>query len=293
MHQMKIAVFSPFVNDTTAAYAEGVIERLMSMKVTVAVDEKLLAILKNKKIEEQLVPMGSLDQTTQYLICIGGDGSMLQAVQKVKDSEVPILGINTGRLGFLTSLQKESLDKGLNLLFEKQYSLVRRTVLEVQLEAPYQSLIEFPYALNEISVSRKDTASLISVAAQINQKQLTTYWADGLIVATPTGSTGYNLSSGGPIVLPETPSLVLTPIAPHNLNIRPLVVPNDAQILLDVGGREKEHLLSLDSRIVSLPHNTPITIQKAKFKIVTVQFSDTAFYTALGEKLFWGLDKRN
>ena len=152
---------------------------------------------------------------------------------------------------------------------------------------------EFPFALNEISVSRKDTASLISIKTTIDGKELTTYWADGLIVATPTGSTGYNLSSGGPIVLPETPSLVMTPIAPHNLNIRPLVLPDGAKITLEVAGRENQHLLSLDSRLVSLPHNSQINIVKAPFTIATIEFNDTAFYTTLREKLYWGLDKRN
>ena len=218
---------------------------------------------------------------------------MLQAVTTVRESNVPILGINTGRLGFLTSLQKESLNKGLQLLWEKKFTLINRSLLEVEIGEQQSLLNNFPYALNEISVSRKDTASLISIQAEIEGHPLTTYWADGLIVATPTGSTGYNLSSGGPIVLPETPSLVMTPIAPHNLNIRPLVFPDHSTIKLEVSGREDQHLLSLDSRLISLPHNTPIYIKKANFSIATVQFNDTAFYSVLREKLYWGVDKRN
>ena len=218
---------------------------------------------------------------------------MLQAVITVRDSNVPILGINTGRLGFLTSLQKESLNKGLQLLWEKKFTLINRSLLEVKIDEHQSLLNDFPYALNEISVSRKDTASLISIQAEIEGHPLTTYWADGLIVATPTGSTGYNLSSGGPIVLPETPSFVVTPIAPHNLNIRPLVLPDHSSIKLEVSGREEQHLLSLDSRLVTLAHNTPIYIKKAAFSIATVQFNDTAFYNVLREKLYWGIDKRN
>jgi len=265
----------------------------MGLKIKVIVDEQLHAGLENLPLKEQLSVFKSLDRNTDFLICIGGDGSMLQAVTKVKDSDVPILGVNTGRLGFLTSLQKESLNKGLQALWEKKYSLIKRTLLEVRLEQQQSLLGEFPYALNEISVSRKDTASLIGINARLNNQALTTYWADGLIVTTPTGSTGYNLSSGGPIVLPDTPALVMTPIAPHNLNIRPLVLPDNSSIELQVSGREEQHLLSLDSRLISLPHNTPIYIKKANFSIATVQFDDSAFYNTLREKLFWGLDKRN
>ena len=290
---MQIAVLCPFMKPVSIGYAEGIIEHLMGMNIKVIVDEHLLAGLENLPLKEQLNVFKTLDKNTDVLICIGGDGSMLQAVTKVKDSNVPIVGINTGRLGFLTSLQKESLNKGLEALWDNKYSLIKRTLLEVRLEEQQSLLGDFPYALNEISVNRKDTASLISIKARINNQTLTTYWADGLIVTTPTGSTGYNLSSGGPIVLPDTPALVMTPIAPHNLNIRPLVLPDNSAIELQVSGREEQHLLSLDSRLISLPHNTPIHIKKANFSIATIQFDDTAFYNTLREKLFWGLDKRN
>ena len=290
---MQIAVLCPFINPISLGYAEGVIEHLLGLKMKVLVDQQLHEGLETSDVKEQLHQFSSLDANTDYLICIGGDGSMLQAVTVVQDSNVPILGINTGRLGFLTSLQKESLNKGLQLLWDKKYRLVERTLLAVDLGKEQKLLGDFPYALNEISVSRKDTASLISVNASIDGKALTTYWADGLIVTTPTGSTGYNLSSGGPIVLPETPSLVMTPIAPHNLNIRPLVLPDNTEITLTVSGREDQHLLSLDSRLISLPHQSPIKIQKAPFTISTVEFNDTAFYNTLREKLYWGLDKRN
>jgi len=290
---MQIAVICPFINSLAIGYAEGVIEHLMGLKVNVIIDKNLNDGLEDNALKEQLSVFTSLDSSTSFLICIGGDGSMLQAVTTVRESNVPILGINTGRLGFLTSLQKESLNKGLQLLWEKKFTLINRSLLEVEIGEQQSLLNNFPYALNEISVSRKDTASLISIQAEIEGHPLTTYWADGLIVATPTGSTGYNLSSGGPIVLPETPSLVMTPIAPHNLNIRPLVLPDHSTIKLEVSGREDQHLLSLDSRLISLPHNTPIYIKKANFSIATVQFNDTAFYSVLREKLYWGVDKRN
>ena len=235
----------------------------------------------------------SLPKNTDFLFCIGGDGSMLQAIITVKDSKVPILGINTGRLGFLTSLQKESFNIGLKQLWENNYTLIDRDLLEVKLPNSNEVVDSFPYALNEITVSRKNTASLISIDTRLNSKSLTTYWADGLIISTPTGSTGYSLSSGGPIMSPQTASFVLTPIAPHNLNIRPLIVPNSTVVELEVTGRGQDHLLSLDSKIISLNQETKILVKKAPFSIATVELNDNAFFKTLQDKLFWGLDTRN
>jgi len=235
----------------------------------------------------------SLPKNTDFLFCIGGDGSILQAIITVKDSKVPILGINTGRLGFLTSLQKESLNIGLKQLWENNYTLIDRDLLEVKLPNSNEVVDSFPFALNEITVSRKNTASLISIDTRLNSKSLTTYWADGLIISTPTGSTGYSLSSGGPIMSPQTASFVLTPIAPHNLNIRPLIVPNSTVVELKVTGRGQDHLLTLDSRIISLNQETKILVKKAPFSIATVELNDNAFFKTLQDKLFWGLDTRN
>lgn len=290
---MQIAVLSPFHTPSSVSYAEGVIEHLLSNQVKVWVDTLLFKVLENTAFSEQLHVFEELDSGFDYLISIGGDGSMLQAITKVGHTGIPILGINTGRLGFLTSLQKESINQGLKKLFKKEYTLVERSLLEITLSEKDESIADFRYALNEISVTRKNSASLISVHAKVNGQALTTYWADGLIVATPTGSTGYSLSSGGPIMSPKTPAFVLTPIAPHNLNIRPLILPDDALLSVTVEGREEEHLLSLDSRIVSLPQNTKIQIKKAPFTIKTVQWEENAFFKTLQEKLFWGLDKRN
>jgi NAD+ kinase len=218
---------------------------------------------------------------------------MLQAIISVKDSNVPSLGINTGRLGFLTSLQKESLNIGLKQLWENKYTLIDRNLLEVKLPNSNDVIDSFPYALNEITVSRKNTASLISIDTRLNSEPLTTYWADGLIISTPTGSTGYSLSSGGPVMSPQTCSFVLTPIAPHNLNIRPLIVPNSTVIELKVTGRGQDHLLTLDSRIISLNQETKIIVKKAPFSIATVELNDNTFFKTLQDKLFWGLDTRN
>ena len=178
-------------------------------------------------------------------------------------------------------------------MWENNYTLIDRDLLEVKLPNSNEVVDSFPYALNEITVSRKNTASLISIDTRLNSKSLTTYWADGLIISTPTGSTGYSLSSGGPIMSPQTASFVLTPIAPHNLNIRPLIVPNSTVVELEVTGRGQDHLLSLDSRIISLNQETKILVKKAPFSIATVELNDNAFFKTLQDKLFWGLDTRN
>lgn len=290
---MKIAVICPFQNELSRGYAQGVVEHLLERKVTVLVDSKMVNFLKDTDMISYVSVFESLPKNTDFLFCIGGDGSMLQAIITIKDSKVPILGINTGRLGFLTSLQKESLNIGLKQLWENNYTLIDRDLLEVKLPNSNEVVDSFPYALNEITVSRKNTASLISIDTRLNSKSLTTYWADGLIISTPTGSTGYSLSSGGPIMSPQTASFVLTPIAPHNLNIRPLIVPNSTVVELEVTGRGQDHLLTLDSRIISLNQETKILVKKAPFSIATVELNDNAFFKTLQDKLFWGLDTRN
>jgi NAD+ kinase len=290
---MKIAVICPFQNEHSRGYAQGVIEHLLERKITVLVDYKMELFLENPEVVSYVSVFETLPQDTDFLFCIGGDGSMLRAIMTVKESNVPILGINTGRLGFLTSLQKESLNVGLKQLWENKYAIINRTLLEVSLPEANEEIDSFPYALNEISVNRKNTASLISIDTRLDHEPLTTYWADGLIISTPTGSTGYSLSSGGPIMSPETAGLILTPIAPHNLNIRPLIIPNTTSVELEVTGRGEDHLLSLDSRIISVEQGTKILIKKAAFTLATVELQDNEFFKTLRDKLFWGLDTRN
>jgi NAD+ kinase len=235
----------------------------------------------------------TIDTKNDYLFSIGGDGTLLRSITFVKDTEIPILGINTGRLGFLTSLQKESLNEALDKFFAEKYKLVKRALLAVELSSPSVEIEKFGYALNEISINRKNTTAMLSIATQIDKEYLTTYWADGLIISTPTGSTGYSLSSGGPILTPETEGIVLNPIAPHNLNIRPLVVPDKAEIEISVDGRGEDHLLSLDSRIFTLENGTLISIKKAPFSVFTVELDGDNYFKTLRDKLFWGYDARN
>jgi len=290
---MKIAIICPFNNTLSIDYSIKVINFLKSKGIKLYLHKDLMKSTLIRNIKKEFGEFDELDENVDFLISIGGDGSMLKAVTVVKDSNIPILGINTGRLGFLTSLGKESIELGLNHLLKSEFKISKRCLLEVYSNKLEKNFFGFNYALNEVSVSRKNTASLISISAELNGIPLATYWADGLIIATPTGSTGYSLSSGGPVMTPESSSLVLTPIAAHNINIRPLIVNDNTLIKLSVTGRGYKHLISLDSRILTVPLKTDIFIKKADFSISKIEINKNFFINTLREKLFWGLDKRN
>mgnify|MGYP001167744207 CR=1 FL=1 len=290
---MEVVLICPFENEVSIKTSFDVLKLLLKEKVSVSVDKHLYQAFKN--IDRNLIIniYEDLSSSADFLFCVGGDGSMLKAVSFLKNNQIPILGINIGRIGFLTGIQREKINAGIRSLKLKSFDLVDRDLLNLKISSGIN--LEFPNALNEITVSRKNTASLISIETSINKIKLAKYWADGLIIATPTGSTGYNLSTGGPIMLPETPSMLITPIAAHNLNVRPLVIPNNSIIELKVDGQSSgsEHFLSLDSKVISIPYRTKIIISKATLSVKTVQFEKNEFYNDLSEKLFWGLDKRN
>ena len=291
---MNIAVFCAFDTPSTMEFTKATIAYLENKGHRLTLDSRLterLPKLTNKY--STFDAKSTLSSDHEYLFSIGGDGTLLRSIPFVKNTEIPILGINTGRLGFLTSLQKESLNEALDKFFDEKFKLVKRALLAVKLSAPSAEIDKFGYALNEISINRKNTTAMLSIATQIDKEFLTTYWADGLIIATPTGSTGYSLSSGGPILIPETKGIVLNPIAPHNLNIRPLVVPDKAKIEISVDGRGEDHLLSLDSRIFTIENRTKIYIKKAPFSVFTVELEGDNYFKTLRSKLFWGYDARN
>ncbi len=291
---MNIAIFCAFDTPATIEFAKATIAYLENKGHHLTLDQRLSTHLPEKaKVYDAFDAHATIDTKNDYLFSIGGDGTLLRSITFVKDTEIPILGINTGRLGFLTSLQKESLNEALDKFFAEKYKLVKRALLAVELSSPSVEIEKFGYALNEISINRKNTTAMLSIATQIDKEYLTTYWADGLIISTPTGSTGYSLSSGGPILTPETEGIVLNPIAPHNLNIRPLVVPDKAEIEISVDGRGEDHLLSLDSRIFTLENGTLISIKKAPFSVFTVELDGDNYFKTLRDKLFWGYDARN
>ncbi len=234
-----------------------------------------------------------LDRSFDVFISIGGDGTILRAATFVRDLEIPILGINAGRLGFLASIPQESIAYYLDLVYRKEYTLSARTVLGLHSSVNNQQLEDINFALNEVSINRKDTTSMIVIETYLNGEYLNSYWADGLVISTPTGSTGYSLSCGGAVLLPDSKSLIITPIAPHNLNTRPIVIPEDTEITLKVSGREENYLVSLDSRITTMTNEAVLTIRMEPFKINMVAFADKTFLNTLRNKLLWGEDKRN
>jgi len=293
---MKVGIYGQFYHEDSGKYIQLLLELLDKNSVEVVIEKNFLELIHHhKSINKNYSHFSTfeeLDKSYDLFFSIGGDGTILKTVNYVRDLGIPIAGINTGRLGFLATIKKEDLEESVNKIFAGDYSLSTRSLLEVS-SSNNHDFDEINFALNEVTVSRKDTTSMITVHTKINGEFLTSYWSDGLIVSTPTGATGYSLSCGGPIVMPETSSILLTPIAPHNLNMRPLVIPNQYELSLQVSGREEEHLISLDSRTHTLPVETEIFIKKAKFQINMVQLNEGSFLKTLREKMFWGEDKRN
>jgi len=227
------------------------------------------------------------------MFTVGGDGTILRAVTYIRNLGIPILGINTGRLGFLATIKKDEIEEAIDLLMNKSYSIQERSLLEVSVTPESDEISEINFALNDVTIARKNTTSMIGVKTYLNEEYLTNYWADGLIIATPTGSTGYSLSCGGPVVLPGSKNLIITPIAPHNLNARPIIISDDTSIQLEVSSRENNYLISLDARIITIPEHTKVNIKKADFTVKSVLLENQTNIKILRGKLLWGEDKRN
>lgn len=294
---MKIGIYGQFYHKDPEKYIQLILDVLQKNGVDVYIEEGFLKIIEQHEgiatPVSNLETFKKLDTSYDFFLSIGGDGTLLKSVTFVRDLGIPIVGINTGRLGFLATIPKETITKSIQNLLEGKYQISERSLLTIETNPQNAALIELDFALNEIAVNRKNTTSMIKVETCVDDEYLTTYWSDGLIISTPTGSTGYSLSCGGPVMEPETSSFIITPIAPHNLNARPLVVPDNSVISLNISGREESYLVSLDSRIATLTNNTKISIKKAPFTIKMVQMEDNSFIKTLREKLLWGEDKRN
>ncbi|MFT4983021.1 MAG: NAD+ kinase [Flavobacterium sp.] len=294
---MKVAIYGQYYQNSTEPIIKDIFIFFNKNNVELVIEASFLELLYEKEIVKKEYKTFSshteLDQSFDMLISIGGDGTILRAATLIRDSGIPILGINAGRLGFLATVQKENIDEFLQVVIEKKYTISKRTLLSLSCGPSNEALQDINFAMNEISVSRKDTTSMITIDTYLNGEFLNSYWADGLIVSTPTGSTGYSLSCGGPILTPDVKSLVITPIAPHNLNARPLVIPDETEIRLKVSGREEHYLVSLDSRITSVKNESILTIKKTPFEINMVELPEETFLKTLRTKLLWGEDKRN
>ncbi|MFZ1456099.1 MAG: NAD kinase [Saprospiraceae bacterium] len=226
-----------------------------------------------------------------FVLTMGGDGTILHAVTMVRDTGIPILGINLGRLGFLASVEKKIIRRAIQYLFKKEYTIVSRSLLGLSSNIPVFE--DFPFALNDFTLNKRDTSSMITIHMFIDNVLLNSYWADGIIISTPTGSTGYSLSCGGPIIFPDSKTFIITPVAPHNLNVRPIVIPDFHKISLKVEGRTDSFMSTLDSRYETISKDHRIEITKGHFRINFVQLKGHSFMKTISEKLLWGIDKRN
>ncbi len=232
-----------------------------------------------------------LDDSIDCIISLGGDGTLLDTVTLVKDSGIPVLGINYGRLGFLANIGKEEIGLVISAIANREYVLDKRSLIHLDANVPLFG--ETPYALNEFSLHKKDSSPMIKIHTYLNGEFLNTYWADGLIVATPTGSTGYSLSCNGPVVFPDSSSFVITPVAPHNLNVRPIIVPDNTIISFEIEGRTDGFLCTLDSRRELVTKEIQLAVKKEEFSINLIRMNENNFLQTLRNKLSWGLDKRN
>ena len=293
---MKIAVYSQNYDNSSKKVMHDLLDLGKQHNVEFFIEKDFYSLLKinssHLSNENIFSSYNDLNNSFDLMITIGGDGTLLRSVSFVRDLNIPIIGINTGRLGFLATINQDLLTSEMSKILLGNYKIEKRTLLEVKIKGS-KIINEFGIALNEVTVGRKNTTSMIKIKTFLDGEYLNSYWADGLITSTPTGSTGYSLSCGGPIMSPLSQTLSLTPIAPHNLNARPLIISDKTKIELYVSGREKSHLVSLDSRIISVENESLITIKKAKFKINLAYFEENSFYSTLRNKLLWGEDRRN
>jgi len=294
---MKFAIYAQNYKPTYKEIIEKVVLAIKSQDTHVIFEKEFYNLLvENNVLAKEYETFSShadIDDDTNFFVSIGGDGTLLRAANFVKSKNIPIIGINAGRLGFLANVQQEAIGFLIPLLFSNQYTLSRRTLL--QLNGPNEATSKFNvnFALNEITVTRKNSTSMITVETYINNEYLATYWADGIIISTPTGSTGYNLSCGGPIITPDSNCLVITPIAPHNLTTRPLIINDRSHIKMKISSREEQFLLSLDSEMAAISNDSEIEISLANHTVNMVEFPSVTFLRTLRSKLFWGEDKRN
>lgn len=292
---MNIAIYGRKVNKQNIPYYNEIINTIRSLGWNPIIEKELKKEL-IRKMElsdktDEFTSSSDFKHGIDLTLSIGGDGTFIQTVGFIRDSGVPILGINTGRLGFLANISKDQIQYSIDQVKQKNYAFEKRSLLRVETE---QNLFgEDSFALNEVTFHKKDTSSMLTVHATLDNNYLNSYWADGLIIATPTGSTAYNLSCGGPIITPGCQVHILTPIAAHNLNVRPMVVPDHLPIKLSIEGRERKYLLSLDGKSKNIRRGEEVLITKAEFMINVVKFEQNNFLETIRNKMLWGIDKRN
>ena len=292
---MNVALFGKSIVPADAIYIQALIDKLSSLRTQIFFHSQFYNIISNLISFDRMPVLFSnqadITGKVDFLISIGGDGTLLDTITLVGDTGIPIIGINMGRLGFLSSIAKDEILPAIDEIIEKKYSIDQRTLLK--LETSNHLFGDFNYALNDVTVYKNTPISLLTIKTYIDDEFLNTYWADGLIVATPTGSTAYSLSCTGPILTPDSANFVITPIASHNLTVRPIVVPDNCKISLVIESRRFECFVGLDSRIEKIDNTIRLDISKENFKINLLRLSNQFFYKTIREKLKWGLDIRN
>ena len=293
---MKIAIYGQTVNPEFLGELSGLFNLLKEKQIESFVFRPFLEYLQTDcgiypEVNGHFENSDDLPGDVSYLFSLGGDGTFLKSFLVAKNGSIPLVGINSGRLGFLSDISRDEIESAVSDILAGNILIDERTALELEIVADNQSV--FLYALNEIAVTKLDSSSMINIHTYINDEYLNTYWADGLIVATPTGSTAYSLSVGGPILTPDSENFVISPIAPHNLTVRPMVVPDLHTITLQVEGRGHHFLASIDSKSETIYFKDSLKIRKAPFKVKTIRLKDHSFFTTLRNKLMWGADKRN
>ena len=292
---MKIAIYSRITSNEPDPFFDKVLLLLENIGAEIFIHKPLhnflIPYLTNNSIYKTFQDHNDLKDNMDFLFSIGGDGTLLDTLDFVRDSGIPIVGINTGRLGFLTGVSKDTILFAIESLDKGHYSIEKRALL--RLETSIDLFGKVNYGLNELTIHKMETSSMMNIHTYLNGEYLNTYWADGLIIATPTGSTGYSLSCGGPIMMPQSENFVITPIAPHNLNVRPIVVSDKSVITLELEGRSQFFMASLDSRSVTIPSTVQLAVRRETFCINLIRMSNENFLKTIREKLSWGKDSRN
>ncbi|MCF8246425.1 MAG: NAD kinase [Saprospiraceae bacterium] len=293
---MQVVVYSQYLKEGDLPFVQHLFDALAANGIAAFVNTPYLQELQGKITFKASI--GSFDghsdfkvRPFDFVITLGGDGTILAAATLIRGLGVPILGINLGRLGFLATVGKDQVAAAIGMLAKGEYTVGERSTLHLESDPPLFD--DMPFALNDFTILKRDTSSMITVHAFVNGAYLNTYWADGLVVATPTGSTGYSLSCGGPIVFPDSNNFVLTPVAPHNLNVRPLVIADSATISFEVEGRTDNFLCTLDSRHEIITSDNKIAVRRGDFPVKVVQLLDDSFLDTMRKKLNWGVDLRN
>ncbi len=292
---MKIAVYGRSFSKDFSGNVRELFRKLKGYNVNIAVFAPFYRFLKEKagfdpEVHSTYSGYEDFETGTDFVLSIGGDGTILESISLVRDTGIPIIGINSGKLGFLASIAKEEINEAIDNIMKGNYSLEERSL--IQIVSPENLFGNFSYCLNEITIQKKNS-KMITIHTYLNGDFLNSYWADGLIISTPTGSTAYSLSTGGPIITPDSGVFIVSPIAPHNLTVRPLVIPDKNEITLEVDFRYSEFLVSMDFYTSSLENSMKIVLKKAPFTIRLVNLNYQNFYSTLRNKLMWGVDKRN